>query len=256
MRRCLLLTVAPLIFLVSCGKVPLHSNVEEAEANRMLSSLLRADIPAEKVAGEEGMWTIQVVQEEFARADKLLNELGFPMRSYQGIGESFQKSGLVSSPAEERIRFVHALSEELSETLAQIDGVVSARVHIVLPGNDPYAKDEKPASAAVFLKHHPLANLEDSIVSVKELVTNSIEGLDVEKVSVVLSASEPTEDLLPPAQSTQQSILGVSVPKTSEGSFIRLLVIFGTLLCAVAGVAIFLFLRGRPRSISAGQSAS
>lgn len=247
MRRSILTLILPVAFLVGCAKVPLHSNVAEVEANRMLSSLLRADIPARKVAGEEGMWTVQVAPEEFARADKLLNELGFPTRSYKGIGESFQKSGLVSSPAEERIRFVHALSEELSETLALIDGVISARVHIVIPGNDPYAKEATPASAAVFLKHHPLASLEESITSVKELVVNSIEGLDLENVSVVLTPAEPTEDLLPPVKSTHETILGVSVPKSSVASFMRLVIGLGALVVLFAGAVGFLIVRGRRR---------
>ncbi len=242
MFRLTILLILPILFLASCAKVPLYSNVDEAEANQMLSSLLRAEIPAEKIAGEEGAWTVQVVQEEFARAEKLLNELGFPNRKYQGIGESFQKSGLVSSPAEERIRFVHALSEELSKTLSQIDGVVSARVHIVLPGNDPYAKQKKAASAAVFLKHHPLASLDESIISVKELVMNSVEGLDLEKVSVVLIPAEPTEDLIPKTTAKNETILGVSVPKTSAASFWRLIIGLGVFVALlIIAVLVLLF---------------
>ena len=235
------------LFLVGCNELPLFSNVEESEANEMMALLLRAGVVANKVPGEEETWTLQVEKPDFERSVKLLTELGFPRRSYKGVGDSFQKSGLVSSPAEERIRFVHALSEDLAETLSEMDGVMSARVHIVVPGNDPYGKDVKPSSAAVFLKHHSLIDLEDSAMPVKELVANSVEGLTAELVSVVMIPSEPTETLLPPQDEAtlNEVILGVSVPRNSVQDFWTILGGLGAVVVILLAVVGFLFVRLR-----------
>ena len=46
---------------------------------------------------------------------------------------------------------MHALAQDLSATISRIDGVVVARVHIVLPDNNPFAEKVKPSSAAVFI---------------------------------------------------------------------------------------------------------
>ena len=67
----------------------------------------------------------------------------------EGVGVVFKKTGMVSSPSEERIRFMDAIAQDLSQTISMIDGVVDARVHVVLPENDPFAKNTLPSSAAV-----------------------------------------------------------------------------------------------------------
>ena len=93
---------------------------------------------------------------------------------------------MVSSPTEERIRFMDALAQDLSRTISEIDGVISARVHIVLPNNDPFAKNALPSSAAVAIRHRSDSDLEDHIPEIKNLVMNAIEGVDYDKITVTL----------------------------------------------------------------------
>jgi len=123
--------------------------------------------------------------------------LGLPRDKFENMGVVFQKTGLVSSPTEERIRFVYALSQEIAETMTKIDGVVSARVHIALPNNDPLSDKVKPPSAAVFIKYRPGFAIESSVTDLKSLVCKSIEGLAAENVELVLSPAEMTP---PPAR--------------------------------------------------------
>ena len=103
------------------------------------------------------------------------------------MSEMFQKDGLVSSPLEERVRFIYALSQSVQETLMQIDGVLVSRVHIVLPENNPAISEGKqPSSASVFIKYHPAYDLESMKSEIKLIVEKSIEGLSYDKVSVVM----------------------------------------------------------------------
>ena len=114
------------------------------------------------------------------------------------MGQLFKKEGLISSPMEERVRFIYALSQEISQTISNIDGVTSARVHIVLPENDPLSGNLIPSSASVFLKHAPDSVAPGKIAAIKELVVNSIEGLAYDKVSVALFETTLNVETAPP----------------------------------------------------------
>ena len=168
-----------ILALAGCGKVELYSGLPEAEANRMTAILDQNGIAGSKTAGAENTFTVMVDREDFARAVDLMHNNGFPRGQFTNIGEVFKKSGMVSSPTEDRIRFMYALSQSLSETISQIDGVVTARVHIVLPEEKPLTETYFPASAAVFVKVQPESRVSDLRSEIKQLVANSIEGMQV-----------------------------------------------------------------------------
>jgi type III secretion protein J len=175
-----------LLLIITGCKTELYSNLSEREANEMLTTLLRNGIASDKVSDRKATFTVRVAETQMADAVEILNEYGFPRESFASMGNLFKKEGLISSPLEERIRFIYALSQSVSETLSQIDGVITARVNVVLPENDPFAEHIKPASASVFIKYRPETNLEDIKSEIKMIVEKSIEGLDYEKVSVVM----------------------------------------------------------------------
>jgi type III secretion protein J len=70
--------------------------------------------------------------------------------------------------------------------VSEIDGVLSARVHLVLPENDPLRQQLVPSSASVFIRHRGSAPINDLVPQVKMLVANGIAGLSYDKVSVIL----------------------------------------------------------------------
>ncbi len=172
-------------------ETPLHTMMEERQANLVMATLLDAGIQCRKKAGEENTWNLYIDSRDFAAAVKLLESLGLPRRSYQGISEVFKKSGMVSSPSEERIRFMDALAQDISKTIACIDGVIDARVHVVLPENDPFAKNILPSSAAVAIRSRWDADIDILIPQIKSLVRNSIEGLQYEKITVTVFKDNP-----------------------------------------------------------------
>lgn len=184
------------ICLLACGsRVELLTEISESEANEALAALLEAGIKAGKLTGKEGMVSLDVEQSQVARAVGIMQAEGLPRERYAKMGEVFRKEGLISSPLEERARYLWALSQELSATVSQIDGVIKARVHVVLPEHSTGGDPALPSSAAVFIKHKAGTNLDDSVTQIKRLVSNSIPGLTSDKVSVILlpSTAKTTE---------------------------------------------------------------
>jgi type III secretion protein J len=176
--------VAVTMVLGGC-KTDLYTRLSEREANEMVATLLDRGIDASRASAKDGTSTIQVDQSRFAQAVEVLKAGGYPKQSFANMGEVFKGGGLIASPTEERARYVYALSEELSKTISAIDGVLSARIHVVLPKNDLLKQDATPSSASVFIRHDKDAPLKNLLPQIKMLVANSIEGLSYEKVSVV-----------------------------------------------------------------------
>lgn len=186
------IVAAAALLLAGCEhESTLHSGLQENQANLVMAALLNAGITCHKSPGEEGTWNVTVDESKFAEAVDLLERTGLPRREHKGVGEVFKKTGMISSPSEERIRFMDALAQDLAKTISGIEGVIDARVHIVLPENDPFARHAMPSSAAVFIRARWDADLTDTIPSVKGLVKNAIEGLSAEKIMVSVFRDSP-----------------------------------------------------------------
>lgn len=187
-----MLAILSALLLAGCDKLTtLHSGLPEQQANLVMAALIDSGISCTKSPGEEGTWNVMVSEPKFAEAVNILEKQGLPRRDFQGIGQVFKKTGMISSPSEERIRFMDALAQDLAKTITMVDGVVDARVHVVLPENDPFARNSLPSSAAVAIRSRWDADVTDIVPSVKGLVKNAIEGLAYEKIMVTIFRDAP-----------------------------------------------------------------
>jgi type III secretion protein J len=176
-----------LVIALSGCKSDLFTRRTEAEANDMVSALMERGISVEKKSLDAGKtWNISVDEDNVVLALASLKAAGLPQEKHASLGEIFKKEGLISTPTEERIRFVHGISQELSSTLTKIEGVIVAKVHIVLPNNDPLSNSVKLSSASVFVKYRPEADLQSLTPAIKNLVSRSVEGLTYENVTLTL----------------------------------------------------------------------
>jgi len=154
----------------------LNSGLTESDANDIISALARYDISADKVIDKTGV-TLMVSQSEIDRSVRILNAEGLPHKARTNLGEMFQKNGIISSPLEERARYIYALSQELESTLSQIDGVVLARVSVVLPERVAPGEPVQPASASVFIKYTHELDPDSIRPRIHQLISASIPGL-------------------------------------------------------------------------------
>lgn len=179
-----LIIVLALISLLQGCDMDLYTNLSEREANGMVAVLLREGIPAARKVQADGQLTVVVDEQRFAEAMALLDNAGLPQQTFANMGQVFKGNGLVSSPVQERAQMVYALSEELSHSVSQIDGILSARVHVVLPDNDLLKRVISPSSASVLVRYEPGTDINALIPQIKTLVANGIAGLSYEGVSV------------------------------------------------------------------------
>ncbi|HEK1687680.1 TPA: type III secretion inner membrane ring lipoprotein SctJ [Pseudomonas putida] len=230
-RALRVLIVVALASLLQACDMDLYSNLSEREANAMLAVLLRDGIPASRKVQDNGQMKIVVDERRFADAMARLDEAGLPGQSFSNLGEVFKSNGLVSSPVQERAQMVYALSEELSHSVSQIDGIVSARVHVVLPDNDLLKRVISPSSASVLVRYDANTDINPLIPQIKTLVANGISGLSYDGVSVTaIKAAAPRSEA--DGQPRLVSVMGIWMLE-QDASRARLL-LGGSLLVVLA----------------------
>ena len=231
-----------------CTTGVLHG-LDEPAANEALAALERAGIGAEKT-GEEGgqaangAFALRVSRGDAARALDVLRVRGLPRERRHGFAEVYGQASLIPTPSEERARYLEATAGEIERTLETAEGIVSARVHLVLEEVDPLSMDGKPrtgARAAVLIKaaqgRTPLAESD-----VQKLVAGSVPGLDPRAVAVVVTAApESTEGSLGPLAS-------VGPLRVTPSSRAPLITVFAIALGVIGLLATLLLVSLRRRS--------
>ncbi|WP_063033135.1 type III secretion system inner membrane ring lipoprotein SctJ [Pseudomonas yamanorum] len=165
------------LMLSGCGeRVELHRQLSEQEANEVIAELADKHIRAQKIPAKDGV-VVRVNATDISRAVRTLEAVGLPRVARTTLGDTFRKEGVISTPLEERARYIYALSQELEATLSNIDGVIVTRVHVVLPERIAPGEPVQPASASVFIKHDPRLDPDNIRARVRRMVASSIPGM-------------------------------------------------------------------------------
>lgn len=120
--------------------------------------------------------------------DQLRLELatnGLPESSVVGY-EVFDKTGLGTTSAVQKINQKRALEGELTRTINSIRGVVHSRVHLAIPQKSTFVEDQKKPTASVIVDLEPGTVLTDKqIYGIGNLVAKAVEGMEVSDVVIV-----------------------------------------------------------------------
>lgn len=242
LNRALLLLLA--MTLAGC-KVELYTGVSQKEGNEMLALLRTEGISATKQADKDGRIKLLVEESDIAQAVDTLKRKGYPRERFSTIKDVFPKDSLISSPLEERARLNYAKAQEIARTLSEIDGVLVARVHVVLPEErEGLGLKSSVASASVFIKHAADIQLDAYVPQIKQLVNNGIEGLSYERISVVLVPSQDVRQV--PLAPGLESLFSIQVAPESRGRLLFLVVLMLALV-VISNLAQFIWRRDRVR---------
>ena len=176
--------------------VPLFTGMETKDAGEVAAKLKESKIQYEVQEGKEGT-TILVPSANVHNARLDLAAQGLP-RGQKGF-EIFDDSKLGVTEFQNKVNYLQALQGELTRTIEQIEAVEKARVHIVLPEDSLYKKNEKPATASIMLKLKPNTQLsKKEIKGIVNLAAHSIQGLQPENITIVDDTgkilNDPDED--------------------------------------------------------------
>lgn len=122
------------VFLMTGCKEQIIHNLEEVDANKMVTALHNAGIEVEKKIQPDGRWSIAVDEKSSMKALRLLEDkrvLRAPSKS------SVLKGSVIASREAQKFEYERGLSQEIENTLLSLDGVLEARVHLNLPTPDP-----------------------------------------------------------------------------------------------------------------------
>lgn len=221
------------LLLWSCTAQVQHG-LDERQANELQSVLVERGIQAQKVLepGKKPTWAIEVDEERATDAVRILAELGLPRPRTEGFGDVFGKGSLVPTPTEERALYLEALSGEVARTLESVDGVVGARVHLVIPPPPRAGVAPEKAKAAAYLRLRPghserLGALRRDL---QALIAGSVEGLSADDVTVMMTE-------------VSSSVPQVTAPPKNRLRF--LVVGLGAAVCGLAIAMVFLTLKLR-----------
>jgi flagellar M-ring protein FliF len=128
--------------------------------------------------------TIMVPKADVTRLRMKLAEAGVPRGGSVGY-EIFDKSDTLGTTSfVQNVNHLRALEGELARTIRSIDRVSSARVHLVIPERQLFARDKQDPSAAIVLKLR--GSLDASQVrAIRHLTASAVRGLKPEKISIV-----------------------------------------------------------------------
>jgi flagellar M-ring protein FliF len=176
----------------------LYSNLAPEDAAQVTQALDSARIPYKL---EDGAGSISVPAEQLAAARMKLAAQGLP-EGGGGVTAMTRDPGFGVSAFMENARYQHALETELARTIASLQNVQGARVHLAMARQSAFVGDRKPGSASVFLQIKAGRRLDaEQVQAIANLVASSIPEMSASQVTVVdqsgrlLSAPNSDSDL-------------------------------------------------------------
>lgn len=177
------------LFVAGCS-VPIANNLSDHESNRVMVALNQAGVAAQKEPdpNADGKWRVTVERDDAAAAVGVLSDDNLPPPSAPGVLQALGKGSIVPSRTAEHAKLIAGTQGDLERSLLAIDGVLSARVHLAVPTENPFGEDEKPQppTASVLVRHRG-ATPPISAADVARLVAGAVPGLDPAHVSVVMT---------------------------------------------------------------------
>ncbi|SHH79730.1 flagellar basal-body MS-ring/collar protein FliF [Cognatishimia maritima] len=184
--------IAALILGLSAVTSPnyatLYKNLSPATATSVEATLANAGFDARM--SEDGQ-SVMVPANHLARARMVLAETGLPIEGDPGWELFDENSGLAMNTFMQRVNRLRAMEGELARSIQTLEGVQSARVHLVLPEREAFSRERPNPRASVIVRAVPgRAVSRKQASAIRNLVASSVAELELGRVTVLSASGE------------------------------------------------------------------
>jgi flagellar M-ring protein FliF len=160
----------------------LFSNLAEKDGGAVVASLQQQNIPY-KFSENGNAILVPATQVHDLRLR--LAAQGIPKGGLVGF-ELMETQKLGLSQFHEQVNYQRALEGELSRTISSIASVAGARVHLAIPKQTAFLRDEQKPTASVMVNLHTGRSLDQAqIAGIVHLISSSVPNLSNDNVSVI-----------------------------------------------------------------------
>ena len=160
----------------------LFAGLSDKDGGAVLAQLSQLNIPYRHADGGSA---ILVPADKVHDVRLRLASAGLPKGAVGGF-ELMDKSPFGQTQFQERLNFQRGLQGELERSIGSLAAVQAARVHLALPNQNGFFREQQKPSASVLLTLHPGRTLERAqIAGIVHLVSSSVPELAPKAVSVL-----------------------------------------------------------------------
>ncbi|NBQ87595.1 MAG: flagellar basal body M-ring protein FliF [Betaproteobacteria bacterium] len=160
----------------------LFSNLADKDGGAVVAQLSQMNVPYRH--GEGGQ-TILVPADRVHDVRLRLASQGLPKGSVAGF-ELTESARFGTTQFQERLNFQRGLEGELTRSIQSLAAVQGARVHLALPAQNGFFREQQKASASVLVSLHPGRSLDrQQVAAIVHLVASSVPDLSPRQVSVI-----------------------------------------------------------------------
>lgn len=160
----------------------LYANLSEKDGGAIIAQLAQMNVPYKYA---EGGQAIMVPADKVHDTRLRLASQGLPKGSVGGF-EAMETSRLGMTQFQERLSFQRGLEGELTRSIKSLSSVEDARVHLALPNQNGFFREQQKPSASVLVTLRPGRTLDRAqIAGIVHLVASSVPEMNPKAVSVV-----------------------------------------------------------------------
>lgn len=160
----------------------LYANLADKDGGAIVAQLSQMNVPYQH---SPGGGAILVPADRVYDTRLRLASLGLPKGSVSGF-ELMDANRFGMTQFQERLTFQRGLEGELTRSIQALSSVQSARVHLALPNQNGFFREQQKPSASVLLGLHPGRSLDRAqLAGIVHLVASSVPEMSPSAVSVL-----------------------------------------------------------------------